>query len=90
MELQIEGGLCEPCELAKAKRFSFLTQSQPWTTKRLKLFHSNICGPITPRNLDGNSSFITFTDDFSRVSRVYVLQEKSQELGAIKDFVASA
>ena len=89
-ELQYEGDLCEPCELAKAKRIPFPNQSMPWTTKRLQLVHSDICGPLTPRSLGGNSYFITFTDDFSRVSRVYFLKQKSQALDALKDFVASA
>ena len=89
-ELQLEGGLCEPCELAKAKRIPFPNKSMPWTTKRLHLVHSDICGPLTPRSLGSNNYFITFTDDFSRVSRVYFLKEKSQALDAFKDFVISA
>ena len=89
-ELQLEGGLCEPCELAKAKRIPVPNKSMPWTTKRLQLVHSDICGPLTPRSLGGNNYFITFTDEFSQVSRVYFLKEKSQALDAFKDLVVSA
>ena len=35
-------------------------------TAVLELIHTNICGPLNVKSMDGFDSFITFTDDFSR------------------------
>lgn len=52
----------------------------------LELVHSDICGPINPTSNGGKRYFITFIDDYSRKTRVYFLQEKSEAFSALKNF----
>lgn len=56
----------------------------------MELIHSDICGPITPTSNGGKRYFITFIDDFSRKTWVYLLQEKSEALSVFKQFKALA
>jgi len=52
------------------------------------LIHSDICGPINHSSNGGKKYFITFTDDFSRKTWIYFLQEKSEALSSFKSFNA--
>ncbi|KAL5732893.1 hypothetical protein ACOSQ2_032585 [Xanthoceras sorbifolium] len=48
--------------------------NQSWRAKKaLELVHSNLCGPITPISNESKKYIITFIDDFSRKTLVYLL-----------------
>lgn len=75
---------CEVCELAKHRvRFSAQPhkESQPFS-----LIHSDIWGPSRINNISGARWFITFIDDHTRVSWVYLLKEKSEAARTFQDF----
>jgi len=48
--------------------------------------YSDVCGPISPTSIGGSRYFLTFTDDFSGKTWVYVLKEKKEVLGKFKEF----
>ena len=50
----------------------------------LELVHSDVCGPITPSFIGGNRFYVTFVDDFSRKTWVYLLKHKSEVFGYFK------
>ena len=52
----------------------------------LDIIHTDICGPFTPPCFTGHKYFITFIDDFSRYSCLYLLFYKDQALDAFKIF----
>ena len=52
------------------------------------MVHSDICGPITPISNGGKKYFITFIDDYSRKTWVYIHQEKSEAFNIFKSFKA--
>ncbi|CAL9028826.1 unnamed protein product [Prunus brigantina] len=54
----------------------------------LEMVHSDLCGPINPISNGNKKYFISFTDDFSRKTWVYFLQEKSEAFEAFKSFKA--
>jgi len=54
----------------------------------LQLVHTDICGTLDPVSLGGNRYFITFIDDFSRKSWVYILKEKFAAFTTFKGFKA--
>ena len=64
------------CEYAKHIHVSF-----PISNKRSSspffLIHSNIWGPSTIPNISGSRWFVTFIDDYTRVSWIYLLKNKS-------------
>lgn len=46
----------------------------------LQLIHSDICGPMNVRERLGSLYFITFIDDYTRFSHVYLISYKSEAL----------
>ena len=73
---------CESFIFGKQHRENFLTSS--WrTNKHLQLVHSDICGPL-PTLLGGCRYFLLFIDDFSRMTWVYFLKQKSEEFEKFK------
>ncbi|KAK2412918.1 hypothetical protein QL285_048063 [Trifolium repens] len=81
-------GKCSDCIVAKHKRDSIPKQARWRATEKLQLIHSDICGPINPSSNGGRRYFITFTDDFSRKTWVYIMKEKSEAFDIFKNFKA--
>ena len=67
---------CDVCELAKHKHVSFpisnTRASMPFT-----LIHSDVWGPSTVHNIFGAHWFVSFIDNCTRVSWVFLLKQKS-------------
>ncbi|UYV79920.1 hypothetical protein LAZ67_18001091 [Cordylochernes scorpioides] len=51
---------------------------------------NDICGPLPTNSLSGKRYFITFTDDYSRYTKTYLLKGKDEAYEKIKDYVISA
>ncbi|KAK4254159.1 hypothetical protein QN277_020331 [Acacia crassicarpa] len=68
---------CDSCEKAKHHRTSFqkipYKPSQPFST-----IHSDLWGPSRTPNRSHSKWFITFIDDHTRVSWVYLLKDKTE------------
>lgn len=78
--------VCEECVVGKQHRDPF-PKGNTWRAKKaLQLVHSDICGPINPASNSNKRYFITFTDDYSRKTWVYFLQQKSEALIVFKSF----
>jgi hypothetical protein len=79
--------LCEGCVIGKQHRDSFpfhqFREAEP-----LALVHADICGPMQTLSLAENKYFLLFVDDFSRMSWVYFLSEKSQAFSFFQKFKA--
>ena len=74
--LDIQPFHCDICEYAKHTHVSF-----PISNKRSSspffLIHSDIWGSSTIPNISGSKWFVTFIDDYRRVSWIYLLKNKS-------------
>lgn len=76
---------CETCLKNKSTRI--ISRVAPAKSQRpLEKIHSDLAGPITPTSLGGHKYVITFTDDYSRFSWVYLTKEKSNCFEAFKIF----
>ncbi|KAL0457600.1 UNVERIFIED_CONTAM: hypothetical protein Slati_0387200 [Sesamum latifolium] len=53
---------------------------------QLDLVHTDVCGPLNTPARGGYSCFITFTDDHSRYSYVYLMRYKSEAFGRFKEY----
>lgn len=83
--------LCEPCITAKQTREPFKVRSDAKRASRsLEIVHSDVCGKITPLSWDGNEYFVSFTDDYTHVSVVYLMKTKDQVLECLKEYEAMA
>ena len=54
----------------------------------LECIHSDIRGPYSIPTINGHKYFISFIDDFSRYSYVYLIREKSETLDVFKIYKA--
>ena len=55
---------------------------------KLQLVHSDVCGPMPTESLGKKRYFVSFTDDYSRCSQVYLMKQKSEVLDKFKEFEA--
>jgi hypothetical protein len=85
-ELKEIEGKCTDCLTGKQHR-EIIPKLAKWrASQKLELVHSDICGPINPKSNGGNRYFITFTDDYSRKTWTYFLQDKSSAFEVFKKF----
>ena len=81
---------CERCILGKHHREKFIYGVSYRAKKPLELVHTDLCGPMQTPSLTGNVYFMTFIDDHSRKTWVYLLKQKSQAFNGFKSFKAMA
>lgn len=70
--------LCIPCIEGKQHKQKFPKEGPPRAPKILGLVHNDICGTMHIGTHSGCKYFITFIDDLSRYSFVYLLRNKSE------------
>ena len=81
---KIDLSVCEQSLVGKATRLSFGKAKQACFP--LKLIHSEICGPMNVRARHGAQYSITFIDDFTRFSHVYLISHRSEALDCFKRY----
>ena len=74
---------CADCLAGKQNRVAFKSTPPSRMESVLDLVHSDLCGPIS-KSLGGAQYFVTFIDDHSRKTWVYLLKTKDQVLDAFK------
>jgi hypothetical protein len=77
--------MCRHCQLGKQTRIRFKTKEYS-TSKPLELVQTDLCGPTRTKSLQGESYFMLFIDDFTRMGWVCFLKEKSEALNKFKVF----
>lgn len=78
---------CDHCVAGKQHRASFSRRSTRKEGK-LDLVHSDVCGPLEEESLGGNRYFVTFIDDATRKTWVYMLKTKGQVFETFQNFHA--
>ena len=77
--------VCEICHLSKFTRLPF-NSSISRASKLFEMVHSDVWGPAPLESFDGYRYYVTFVDDFSRVTWLYLLKFKSEVMDAFKNF----
>ncbi|CAI7751040.1 unnamed protein product [Closterium sp. NIES-53] len=81
---------CPDCMTGKLSRTSFPT-STTRASAPLELVHTDVCGPMqTPDREKGSKYFITFVDDFSRLSWVILVKTKDEVAKVFKRWIRYA
>jgi len=75
---------CEIYHFFKSSKLSF-NNSTRHVSHAFELIHSDVWGPFD-MSLSGYKYFVTFIDDFSRVTWVYLLKAKSDVFSCFQDF----
>lgn len=82
--------VCESCVLGKDARKPFSKKNNIRSNRILELIHTDVCGPVSTPGTDGSRYFVSFTDDYSRASMIYCMQNKSDVLEKFMEFVEMA
>jgi hypothetical protein len=65
----------EQCiDCIKGKYVKHIKKNVKTSAGILEIIHTDICGPFSIASVDGNDSFITFTDDYSRYEYIYPIK----------------
>ena len=83
-------GVCSGCVLRKHHRDSFDKRASWHALSPLQLVHNDLCGPLLVVSFSGCKYFLTFIDDFSRRTWVYLLKLKSELFNTFLAFKAFA
>ena len=58
------------------------------STKPLELVHSDVCGKMNTPSLGRGEDFLTFIDDYTHYTWVYVLKQKSETFNKFQNWKA--
>jgi hypothetical protein len=72
--------ICERCVKGKHQRTSFPKDRATRASQLLEIVHTDVCGPMKTTSHGGARYFLTFIDDFSRKTHVYLLKAKEKRL----------
>ena len=76
---------CEICQLSKQVRSHF--PFQPYkASSPFSMIHSDIWGPSRIKNVTGTRWFVSFIDDHTRLTWVFLMKEKSETGQIFKNF----
>jgi hypothetical protein len=79
--------MCKGCAQGKNVKNPF-PKSESKEKGILELIHSNICGPIPSTSLSGYVYYVSFIDNYSCKTWVYLLKSKDEVFGKFKEFKA--
>ncbi len=80
--------VCEACIEGKHQRTSFPKDEVTRASKLLELVHSDVCALMKTTSHGGAQYFVTFIDDFSRKTHVYLLKAKGEVFDKFKAYKA--
>ena len=78
--------ICESCLESKMTKRPFSAKGERYK-EPLQLVHSDVCGPLIAQARGSYEYFVTFIDDYSRYSYVYLMHKKSETIGKFKEFM---
>jgi hypothetical protein len=80
-------GICKGCALGKNIKKPF-PSSNNRSKEILDLIHSDVCGPMPVKSLGGSLYYVTFIDDYSRKTWLYLLKTKDEVFNKFQEFKA--
>jgi hypothetical protein len=87
-EIQEEpDGVCKGCSQGKNMKHSFPNRDSR-AKGILDIVHSYMCGPMSEASLSGYVYYVSFIDDYSRKTWIYLLKTKNEFFGKFKEFKA--
>ncbi|MFS7989993.1 putative RNA-directed DNA polymerase [Helianthus anomalus] len=79
---------CESCQLGKHTRRPYPPKASSRTVSIFELVHSDVWGPCPVKTTLGFQYFVTFIDDYSRATWVYLLKSRSEINSIFHEFHA--
>jgi hypothetical protein len=81
---------CAACQAGKQVRTTHQSKNVMTTSRPLELLHMDLFGPVAYLSIGGSKYGLVIVDDFSRFTRVFFLQDKSETQGTLKRFLRRA
>lgn len=78
---------CEVCVCCKMTKTPFHKVSETQSNAVMDLVHSDVCGPMQTETPGKKKYFVTFIDDFSRYTIVYLLNNKAEVYEKIQNYM---
>ena len=78
---------CEHCIYGKQNYVSFPSKATR-EKEILKLVHSDVFGPVSVPSLGGSRYYVSFINDFSRMTSIYFLKKKLEVFKRFLEFKA--
>ncbi|GJY99971.1 putative ribonuclease H-like domain-containing protein, partial [Tanacetum coccineum] len=79
--------LCPSYEQGKSKKASHPPKLVPNSKQKLHLLHTDLCGPIRVKSINGKRYILVIVDDYSRYTWVHFLISKDEAPEEIKTFL---
>jgi len=79
---------CESCQLDKQTRASFPSSPNSRSTFPFQLVHSDVWGPSRVSSVFGFRYFVTFIDDYSRCTWLFLMKNRSEVFDIFQNFCA--
>lgn len=76
---------CDACQLGKSYRLPFI-RSVSKSSHPLALIHCDLWGPSPVASTSGYRFYISFVDDYSRLTHIFPLKFKSEALTAFQQY----
>ena len=80
-------GVCETCQFRKQRQSPF-SKERHMSKGILDVVHSDVWGPAQVATLGECRYYVTFIDDFSRHTWIYLMRQKSEVFGHFQRFKA--
>src|SRR5580658_2869541 len=81
--------ICDACEQAKATRKDIRKEREaPLAAEFGEEVHTDLWGPSPVPSLGGRGYYVTFSDDYSRFTKLTILRSKDETLDAYKSYAA--
>jgi len=77
---------CDGCILGKGHRSPIPKKSMTRSSNILQLVHSDVNGPLETASIGGSRYFITFIDDYSKWTVVYMMRTKSESFNCFQKY----
>ena len=79
--------MCESCQLGKHYRSSYSSRDDIPSSAPFDLLHCDVWGPSHTLSISGHRYYIMFVDDYTRVSWVYLLCDRSEVITIVTHFI---
>lgn len=80
--------VCEACVLGKQTKEPFAKRRSEQSSRPLEIIHSDVCGPMQEAGMNGERFFVTFIDDWSRFTMVFLIKTKNEVFDKFREYEA--
>lgn len=81
---------CKSCIYGRQTREVFDNSITSRSNRPLELIHSDVCGQLPEETYDGCRYFVSFIDDYTHFTVVYLIRYKSEVLDKFREYEAMA